>query len=43
MKVGIYIFPNVEELDFVGVFEVLAKACSRALKWLLIVWKFHLR
>jgi len=25
MKVGIYIFPNVEELDFVGVFEVLAK------------------
>ena len=24
-KVGIYIFPDVEELDFVGVFEVLAK------------------
>ncbi len=27
-KVGIYIFPNVEELDFVGVFEVLAKTRS---------------
>jgi cyclohexyl-isocyanide hydratase len=25
-KIGIYIFPNVEELDFIGVFEVLAKA-----------------
>ncbi|MFQ5981571.1 MAG: DJ-1/PfpI family protein [Candidatus Heimdallarchaeota archaeon] len=25
-KVAIYIFPNVEDLDFVGVFEVLAKA-----------------
>ncbi|MFX1485945.1 MAG: DJ-1/PfpI family protein [Promethearchaeota archaeon] len=24
-RIGIYIFPNVEELDFVGVFEVLAK------------------
>jgi len=24
-KIGIYIFPNVEELDFIGVFEVLAK------------------
>jgi len=29
-KVGIYIFPNVEESDFVGVFEVLAK--SRSMK-----------
>lgn len=28
LKVGIYIFPDVEELDFVGVFEVLAKAGS---------------
>jgi|Deesub1362B_J571_1020462.scaffolds.fasta_scaffold13616_1 cyclohexyl-isocyanide hydratase len=28
MKIGIYVFPNVEELDFVGVFEVLAKTCS---------------
>ncbi|MEM2988195.1 MAG: DJ-1/PfpI family protein [Candidatus Bathyarchaeia archaeon] len=27
-KIGIYIFPNVEELDFVGVFEVLAKTRS---------------
>lgn len=27
-KVGIYIFPHVEELDFVGVFEVLAKGRS---------------
>jgi len=27
-KVGIYIFPDVEELDFVGVFEVLAKTRS---------------
>jgi len=24
-RIGIYIFPNVEELDFIGVFEVLAK------------------
>jgi len=24
-KIGIYIFPNVEELDFIGVFEVLTK------------------
>jgi len=23
LKVGIYVFPDVEELDFVGVFEVL--------------------
>jgi cyclohexyl-isocyanide hydratase len=29
-KVGIYIFPDVEELDFIGVFEVLAK--SRSMK-----------
>lgn len=29
-RVGIYIFPNVEELDFIGVFEVLAK--SQAMK-----------
>lgn len=28
MKIGIYVFPNVEELDFVGVFEVLAKTRS---------------
>jgi len=28
MKVGIYIFPDVEELDFIGVFEVLAKTRS---------------
>ncbi|MFX0052858.1 MAG: DJ-1/PfpI family protein [Candidatus Hermodarchaeota archaeon] len=27
-KVGIYIFPEVEELDFVGVFEILAKTRS---------------
>ncbi|MHA2304825.1 MAG: DJ-1/PfpI family protein [Candidatus Hodarchaeales archaeon] len=27
-KVGIYIFPQVEELDFVGVFEILAKTRS---------------
>jgi len=27
-KIGIYIFPDVEELDFVGVFEVLAKTRS---------------
>lgn len=27
-NVGIYIFPNVEELDFVGVYEVLAKTRS---------------
>jgi cyclohexyl-isocyanide hydratase len=30
MKVGIFIFPDVEELDFVGVYEVLAK--TRAMK-----------
>lgn len=27
-KIGVYIFPNVEELDFVGVFEILAKTRS---------------
>ncbi|MFX0052360.1 MAG: DJ-1/PfpI family protein, partial [Candidatus Hermodarchaeota archaeon] len=27
-RVGIYIFPEVEELDFVGVYEVLAKTRS---------------
>ncbi|MFX0210326.1 MAG: DJ-1/PfpI family protein [Candidatus Hodarchaeota archaeon] len=27
-KVGIYIFPQVEELDFVGVYEILAKTRS---------------
>lgn len=27
-RIGIYIFPEVEELDFVGVFEVLAKTRS---------------
>lgn len=29
-KIGIYIFPDVEELDFIGVFEVLTK--TRTLK-----------
>ena len=28
LKVGIYVFPDVEELDFVGVLEILAKARS---------------
>ncbi len=28
MKVAIFVFPGVEELDFVGVYEVLAKAGS---------------
>ncbi|MFX0207040.1 MAG: DJ-1/PfpI family protein, partial [Candidatus Hodarchaeota archaeon] len=27
-RVGIYIFPEVEELDYVGVYEVLAKTRS---------------
>ncbi|MHA2272337.1 MAG: DJ-1/PfpI family protein [Candidatus Hodarchaeales archaeon] len=27
-KIGIYIFPNVEELDFVGAFDILAKTRS---------------
>ncbi len=26
MKIAVFIFPGVEELDFVGVYEVLAKA-----------------
>ncbi|MCW4020631.1 MAG: DJ-1/PfpI family protein [Candidatus Bathyarchaeota archaeon] len=29
-KIGVYVFPKVEELDFAGVYEVLAK--SRAMK-----------
>jgi len=29
-KIGIYVFPDVEELDFVGVYEVLAK--TKAMK-----------
>lgn len=38
-EVGIYIFPNVEELDFVGVFEVLAKTRSMKAEGLLPIEK----